>query len=283
METITLQGALNYAVELRGQMMEAKKRYDQSALNTPESRKAWIEYINAKIDLEELDGYYEIPMEVRKKAAEENGDSFSLEDIDPKDRVFHPGFIQKLSGKAQQLKEASNLGKRFNDRTFVTFDKKRDPQAFDAAAKYANADNLFNRSRNSLLFVGGTGTGKTHLAAAITNRLVEIGIPVKFATFGAHLDNIRKEFDTSGQRKYLDEIKGIPMLVIDDIGQERKTDWTRSILYDIVNYRYEHLLPMIFTTNLTFDDLANYVEGAVWSRMMEMCSTVEMSGTDYRR
>lgn len=259
----------------------------------------------AKQMLEWYEGYFEIPPDVRKElimtekeiAAQEEKNGidpsqsifakrkFSIFDDGGVDRnrlEFIPGQIQKLSGRAQRLREASNLGARFMNRTFASFDPKRNPVAFKQASDYANSEKLFGISRNCLLFVGGTGTGKTHLAAAIANNLVERGIQARFGTFQNHLDEIRKEFDQSGQKHYLDDIKGVPMLVIDDLGKERKTDWTQSILYDVINYRYEHMLPTVITTNLTTDELANHCEGAVWSRLNEMCDTILMVGKDNR-
>lgn len=264
---------------------------------------AFLKRSEAKMLLEWYEGYFEIPPDVKKelietekKIAEQEEKDNVIESIFAKrtfnifddggidrDRLeFVPGQIQKLSGRAQRLREASNLGTRFMNRTFASFDAKRNPSAFKKASDYANSENLFTISRNSLLFVGSTGTGKTHLAAAVANNFVEKSIQARFGTFQNHLDEIKKEFDQSGQKHYLDDIKGVPLLVIDDLGKERKTDWTQSILYDIVNYRYEHLLPTIITTNLTTDELANHCESAVWSRLNEMCDTIVMQGADYR-
>lgn len=252
--------------------------------------------------LEWYEGYFEIPpsamekiktaeVEFKKQREEDEKlgitsdkkfNIFDDADINRDELIFHPGVVQMLSGKAQRLREASNLGERFKGRTFASFDAKRNKKAFETASKYANSDNLFGKSKNSLLFVGGTGTGKTHLAAAIANSLVDRGIQTRFGTFQAHLEEIKKEFDMSGQKHYLDDIKGSPMLIIDDLGKELKTDWTQSVLYDLVNYRYEHMLPTVITTNLSADELANHCGSAVWSRLYEMCDTVVMQGEDYR-
>lgn len=271
---------------------------EQTERSSPEWCTAFRKKSDAKEMLEWYEGYFEIPPSVmqRVRTAEKeyaksdefvlNGRKFNIyddADIKREELVFHPGVIQVLSGKAQRLRESSNLGKRFLGRTFASFDAKRNKEAFDKASRYANSDNLFGNPSNSLLFVGGTGTGKTHLAAAIANLLVERGIQTRFGTFQSHLDEIKKEFDQSGQKHYLDDIKGTPMLIVDDLGKEMKTDWTQSILYDIVNYRYEHILPMVITTNLSADDIANHVGGAVWSRLQEMCDSVVMQGEDYRR
>lgn len=193
------------------------------------------------------------------------------------------GMIQKLAGEAQRLKESSNLGERFSNRTFGNFDPRRDRLAFESCRDYANNDELFQHKRNSLMILGGVGSGKTHLAAAISNCLIDRGIPVLFGTFSDHLEHIREEFDHTGLRKYLSQMKSTPMLVLDDLGKEKKTEWSQQILFDVINYRYEHLLPTIITSNFNVDELGSYVGKAVFSRLFEMSAAVQTSGSDYRR
>ena len=193
------------------------------------------------------------------------------------------GVIQKLAGEAQRLKESSNLGERFGNRTFGNFDPRRDRQSYEVCHNYANDEEIFSKKRNGLMLLGGVGSGKTHLVAAISNALIDRGIPVLFATFSEHLEHIREEYDHTGQKKYLSQMKNTPMLVLDDIGKERKTEWTQQILFDVVNYRYEHLLPVILTTNFNADELANHCGAAVWSRLYETCSAVVTSGGDFRQ
>lgn len=200
-----------------------------------------------------------------------------------KDGVHVSGLIQKLANEAQRLKESSNLGARFSNRTFDNFDPRKDQNAFNVCRNYANDEDIFSRKRNSLMLMGGVGSGKTHLAAAIANTLIDRGIPVLFGTYSEQLEKIREEYDQTGQKKHLSMMKNTPMLVLDDIGKERKTAWTQQILFDVVNYRYEHLLPIIITTNFDADGLANHCEEAVWSRLYEMSSAVTTSGKDYRQ
>ena len=111
---------------------------------------------------------------------------------------WYDGLIKQLASRALFLRETSNLGARFLNRTFSNFDKRRDPRAYDACNAYAHRTDLFpsadraevNRAnsrkseadwyRNSLIIHGGYGSGKTHLAAAIANTLIGMGIPVLF-------------------------------------------------------------------------------------------------------
>lgn len=237
----------------------------------------------AKMMVEEYLGYKKHYGKWISEGADDNGN--------PKGHWEHEEFVeglirQKLK-QAEKLKEQANLGERFATRTFASFDAKRDKTAFEACSRYARDENIFQKKRNSLIIAGSYGNGKTHLAAAVSNALIDRGIPVMFGTFSEHLERLREEFDHTGERKYLSQMKVTPMLVLDDLGKERRTDWTHQILFDVVNYRYEHLLPMIVTTNLagtnSVDALANHVGGAVWSRLCEMSGMIITSGKDYRQ
>lgn len=268
--TMTLQEAIDNAAEWQEAFQEAKDKYhtlrtehQSKPLKEPKEMSKWFrKMINAQQALEWYFGY---------KVVDSRGNE-----------QFIGGTIQYLAGEAQRIKERSNLGERFKNRTFDNFDKKLDISAYNAARNYANDDNLFKNKRNSLIIFGRVGSGKTHLAAAIANDCVERGVPAIFGTWQTHLERIKNEFEHTGENKALAEIKSVPLLVIDDIGKERKTEWTQSVLFDVVNYRYEHLLPIIFTTNFTADELANHCEHAVFSRMYEMSTAIETIGADYR-
>lgn len=194
--------------------------------------------------------------------------------------AFREDAEAQKAEKAKRLREESNLGARFARRTFENFDADRDRNAYDKC--YAYAENYKNTERNCLLLVGGYGTGKTHLAGAIANKLMDDGIPVLFDTFSGHLNKLKMEFN-GGKNVYLEQMKNVDMLILDDIGKEKISEWSQSIMFDVINYRYEHLLPIVLTTNLKSDSLKEYLGGAVWSRLCEMCTGVFTSGEDYRK
>ena len=202
-----------------------------------------------------------------------------------KDRIKEviPGVIMLKTREAQNLLKASDLGKRFSDKTFDNFNYAHNKGAFEEARIYADTKDLFSKRKNVRLITGGIGTGKTHLASAITNRFCERGIKVLFATYEQHLQRLRDEMDETSLKTYLEKMKTISVLVLDDIGKEHKTDWTAKTLYSVINYRYEHMLPTIITTNLNDDEFFTWVGGDVASRLYETMFAIRTSGEDYRK
>jgi DNA replication protein DnaC len=148
----------------------------------------------------------------------------------------------------------------------------------------------FNRARQYagsltgwMLLQGGFGCGKTHLAAAIANFVVGMGVPTLFLTVPDLLDTLRFSYDsedTTFEQRF-DEIRNAPLLVLDDFGTQNATGWAQEKLFQIVNYRYINKLPLVVTTNLDLDE----IEARIRSRLAdpELVSAVRITAPDYRR
>ncbi len=112
----------------------------------------------------------------------------------------------------------------------------------------------FARSPQGWLVLAGTnGCGKTHLAAAIANEYVErTRTDVMFVVVPDLLDHLRAAFSPQATTSYdrrFDEIKRAPLLVLDDLGTESATPWAREKLFQLLNFRYNALLPTVITTS----------------------------------
>jgi DNA replication protein DnaC len=149
--------------------------------------------------------------------------------------------------------------------------------AFNRARQYAGQLNGW------LLLQGGFGCGKTHLAAAIANFAVSMGVPTLFLTVPDLLDTLRFSFDSEDTpfEQRFDEIRNAPLLVLDDFGTQNATAWAQEKLFQIMNYRYINKLPLVVTTNLEMDQ----IEARIRSRLAdpELVSTVHILAPDYRR
>lgn len=134
-----------------------------------------------------------------------------------------------------------------------------------------------------LLLQGGYGCGKTHLAAAIANFTVGMGVPTLFLTVPDLLDSLRFSYDSENTtfEQRFEEIRNAPLLVLDDFGTQNATDWAQEKLFQIINYRYINKLPLVVTTNLALDE----IEARIRSRLAdpELVSAVRIAAPDYRR
>lgn len=196
-------------------------------------------------------------------------------------------YIEKLLG-------SSKIKKRFKNRTFDSFKiDKTNKKAYENSKLYADSFGKFKEKGEGIYYSGSFGTGKTHLAVAIALELINKGIPVICMTAIDLLAEIKRTFDDYNMSEYqiLKAYKQADLLVIDDLGKEYCSNWAITMLYDIINDRYERCLPTIVTTNYNDDDLvqrlaekSNYESaGAIVSRLHEMTMEISMSGPDKRK
>jgi DNA replication protein DnaC len=144
-----------------------------------------------------------------------------------------------------------------------------------------------------LLFTGPVGTGKTHLSAAIIRGLMEKGVPCLFYEFGALLKEIQDSYNPVSQTselKVLTPVYETEVLVLDELGASKPTDWVRDTIRQIIGTRYNERKLTIFTTNYpdarrqpSEETLEDRVGVRLRSRLYEMCRTITVEGEDYRR
>lgn len=164
-----------------------------------------------------------------------------------------------------------------------TFDEDNGKNSVMKVAKdYVNkwADVLSNNV--GLLLWGNVGTGKTFFAACIANALIEQHISVRMTNFSTILNDLFSETD---KNKYLERLNDHNLLIIDDLGIERDTEYALEQVYNIIDTRYKSGKPLIITTNLTLEELKNPIDVAhkrIYDRVLGMCVPVMFNGSNFR-
>jgi len=172
-------------------------------------------------------------------------------------------------------------------RTFETFEAEAQPEAYGAAKAFMDKP-------ESILFHGPNGIGKTHLALAIGNALLEkhgiASAVVCFITFDDALQQLRATYkdgyEGMGEEFYIDRWRAIPVLILDEVGMKGRhtaSEFTRRIGYGIIDGRYRAgNKPIIVTSNKTPGGLGEWITESAVSRLFEMGRVIEMRGADWR-
>ena len=211
--------------------------------------------------------------------------------------VGHPRFgrleicICRQRDVSQQVREhlysLSHLDE-LKELTFKTFQPRGkvglgEKQANSLEMAFNQANHYARNLSGWLLLQGGYGCGKTHLAAAIANFAVGMGVPTLFLTVPDLLDMLRFSYDSEDTtfEDRFNEIRNASLLVLDDFGTQNATGWAQEKLFQIINYRYINKLPLVVTTNLSLDEIEPRFRSRLSDR--ELVSEVRINAPDYRR
>lgn len=166
-------------------------------------------------------------------------------------------------------------GTNSSDRTHIESAQR----ALMAAQEFVDRYNKITHGLG-LLYSGPVGSGKTYLAASIVNALIEKGHQALFLVVPDLLDELRSTYDRRAdltEMDLLDTARCVPVLVLDDLGAHNYTDWARNRLYSIINYRMNEQLPTIITTNLTLEEMEEYLGDRTTSRLLQMTRVFRMT------
>lgn len=188
--------------------------------------------------------------------------------------------------------ESVRLPKRYDGFHFNNYDPRTDSQR--AAFKYAAAlTHEYPAVDRGLLLMGTVGVGKTHLAVSILKGLTERGFSCLFYEFGALLKEIQDSYNPhtrTSELGVLAPVLNAEILVLDELGASKPTDWVRDTMAHVINTRYNDKRHTIFTTNYLDERrserdeiLEDRIGTRLRSRLYEMCKTVTIDGPDYRR
>lgn len=183
------------------------------------------------------------------------------------------------------LKKQSLMDERLQDATFENFQQtQHNARALRLCRRYAERFDDMMMKNQGLLFYGGVGTGKTFAAACIANYLLEQNCPVIMTSFVKLLETMQsfKEDDSV----LLSRLNKAKLLIIDDLGAERSTDFALEKVYNIVDSRYRAKLPIILTTNLSMEEMKETSDirySRIYDRIFELCYPVQFTGRSWRK
>lgn len=193
-------------------------------------------------------------------------------------------FLQRQrEADLNRLKALSDMPPKLRYCRFEDYEVTADNSAaYRTCRKYADRFDLMLAKNQGLLLWGGMGTGKTFSAACIANALLGKGVSVVMTSF-VRLLGMSKGFDIDGDM--LGFLNHAQLLVIDDLGAERSTDFALEKVYSIIDSRYSAGLPMILTTNLRLAEMQSTADlryARVYERILEVCYPVQFKGRSFR-
>lgn len=186
--------------------------------------------------------------------------------------------------RIERLKVASLMDAKLKSATLKTFTQKEDNQKLYTIVKnYVDNFETFYKSNRGLLFWGTVGTGKSYAAACIANELLNRETPVVMTSFVKVLQVIQD--NTENETEFVNRLCAARLLIIDDLGTERNTDYALEKVYNVIDSRYRTGKPLILTTNLNLQDMQMTQDiryQRIYDRIFEMCHPVMVNGTSWR-
>lgn len=185
--------------------------------------------------------------------------------------------------RVNRLRTQGIQDRNFREWTFEN-DDGSNPKQMDKAMRYCLKWDEMYRDNIGLLLWGNVGTGKTFFAACIANYLIEHGVPVLMTNF-IRLTNALTGFDED-KNAYIRSLNNYKLLIIDDLGAERQSDYMLEQVYNIVDSRYKNQQPLIITTNLSLSEIKEPKDikySRIYSRIIEMCVPIKFDGVDRRK
>lgn len=160
-----------------------------------------------------------------------------------------------------------------------------DPRMRAIIDRYIEKRDMMRRENIGLLLHGGAGGGKTFWASALANAMIDHGSSAMITTVPRLVTAMSQDYETEKAR-ILERVERVQFLVLDDVGIERKTDYMAEKVFEIIDTRYRSRRPLIVTTNLTLEEIANPQQmeyKRVFDRIVEMCQPIHVSSEGRRK
>lgn len=212
-------------------------------------------------------------------------------EVKERDRLREIEKQKQRMQRLENLRKYSLMDKQFKNCTFENFKIDNKNKRMHKLGKNYCAKWPEMKGKNiGLLLYGPPGTGKTFLAFCVANELLNNMVPVIAISSIGLLGKIKETYNTwgsEGEVEIINSLKNASLLVLDDLGAENNTAWSKEKIYEIIDARYRDGKPSIITTNLTREGLKKRLAGEdgvfrTYDRIIEMCCPVEVEGSSRR-
>lgn len=185
---------------------------------------------------------------------------------------------ERLQNKIKKYKDISVIDRKLLNANFITAEQDKH---IKLCQKYAEKFVKIGTAPQGLLLHGSVGTGKTFASACISNYLMENGKTVLVMNLGLYLIKLKKEWDEA-ESNVLEYVKHCDLLVIDDFGVEKVTEFVLDKVFALIDTRYRAEKPLIITTNLSLKEITDKFGSRISDRLQEMCYPLRVEGQSKR-
>lgn len=191
---------------------------------------------------------------------------------------------QEMLIRINRYRHTCLADEQYKECTFDT-DDGADPKASEFCKAYVANWEWVQENNAGVMLWGDVGGGKTFLAACIANALIDKDIPATMTTIPKLVAAMTKDFGAErGNVLYM--VANAPLLILDDVGTERDTEFSNEQVYEIINTRYKAKKPLIVTTNLTMSAMKNaedVTHRRIYDRIVEMCTPCRVTSSGRRQ
>lgn len=193
-------------------------------------------------------------------------------------------YTRRAEANRIRLLKANGLqDKALYDYRFERDDGRNPPMA--KIRRYVSHWPEMKKRSQGLLLWGDVGTGKSFAAGCIANALLDRGNPVLMTNLARLLNEVTG-IQPDQRNSYIDSLNRYDLLIIDDLGMERSTEFAQEQVFNLIDSRYRSKKPFIVTTNLTLEEMENPVDlshARIYDRVLERCVPVRFIERNYRR
>ncbi len=242
---------------------------------------------------------YEKDGHIYCKACNDRLDSEPMEFLENNKFIFRNACKCKIAQKekeeqAKKLRELTKIrancfiNKNQMNYTFENADDSTDKKLLKKAKNYVKYFEEMKKNNIGLFLYGSVGSGKTYISCAIANEIItKYAYRPKMKNFAGILNDLQSGSYNFDRNKYIEDLTSPILLIIDDFGIERNTEYALENIYNVINARCEKSRPTIITTNLNYKDIQkkqeNLMLARIYSRLIEMCQPLIVVSDDRRK